>query len=336
MPHGLEQLPTGEYAYAGARVPAWHRLGVTTESAMTAADALRLAHLGGWNVTKRPLLSTDPNGMPVPVPEKFATVRRRVDASTGRRTYDALGVVGDQYQVIQNEEAFDFLTSVVEAGDASFETAGALKGGSKVFVTMRLSQPVRVAEGDELALFVGVSTTHDGSETLMAFPTPVRVVCQNTLSQAVKGNKQTLRVRHDRGAKGALERAREVLSATLRHGEALAAAGQEMLKVPVSEADFDRTVAEQFLPLGPSDSRQRRERRVAARERLAYYFRHAATQESGRGTAWGAYNAIAEWTEWDRAQAGPSTGQATLFGKVAETRQLAFDIFGPADGLRAA
>jgi phage/plasmid-like protein (TIGR03299 family) len=187
MSHAIEVLRSGQANFFSARQPAWHRLGTVTPEALSAEDALATARLGNWNVVKRPVFTTSTDGVVIQIKGKYSTVRRNPDP--GSTESDALGIVGEDYEVIQNEEAFSFLTALVEHGDAAFETAGSLRGGTRVFVTMKIPEPMKIADNEELDPYVAVATGHDGLFAFSAFPTPVRVVCQNTLSLALSGNK---------------------------------------------------------------------------------------------------------------------------------------------------
>lgn len=67
------------------------------------------------------------------------------------------------------------------------------------------------------------------------------------------------------------------------------------------------------------------------REDLRHLAFRAPTQAVGRGTAWGAFNALSEWSEWVRpAKPGaPTSAEAVLMGKAAATRQKAWDLLAP-------
>ena len=132
MSHELDQTD-GITSFA-AREDAWHRLGTVLGRAMTAEEALELAHLKGWNVRKLPLVGIEPtmddDGVGedhIVVPGKFATVRTNpVNGFT-----EPLGVVGNQYVPVQNEDHTDLLNALVDESGAHFETAGALWGGRR-------------------------------------------------------------------------------------------------------------------------------------------------------------------------------------------------------------
>ena len=66
MSHDIERLADGTAAFASSRVPAWHQLGTVTREAMTAAEAITNAKLGGWNVRKIPVAGHTITGSSTP------------------------------------------------------------------------------------------------------------------------------------------------------------------------------------------------------------------------------------------------------------------------------
>ncbi|MBO0868625.1 MAG: DUF945 domain-containing protein, partial [Micromonosporaceae bacterium] len=102
MAHEIEQVATGAYAFASARLSAWHQLGTVTDDCMTAEDAMAKAFLGGWKVRKIDIQGVEytENGVNViECPDKKMTVRTNI--VTGVTEY--LGVVGTDYATVQNE-----------------------------------------------------------------------------------------------------------------------------------------------------------------------------------------------------------------------------------------
>jgi hypothetical protein len=85
--------------------------------------------------------------------------------------------VGSSYRVVQNEEACQLLDLIVDETGAHYETAGSLRGGREVFVTMRLPQTMRIAGVDEVDLYLAMCTSHDGSRAGRVLVSPTRVVC---------------------------------------------------------------------------------------------------------------------------------------------------------------
>jgi hypothetical protein len=170
MAHELEQFSDRTTAFFSARVDAWHRLGTVTDSCLTAAEVMTVAHLGGWDVRTEGLRAADSGAV---VPNKYATTR--IHPMSGQR--EVLGTVGTSYQVVQNEQACELLDMIVDETGAHYETAGSLRGGREVFVTMRLPQTLRIAGVDEVDLFLAMCTSHDASRLGRVLVSPTRVVC---------------------------------------------------------------------------------------------------------------------------------------------------------------
>jgi len=117
MAHNLEQRD-GSASFFSVKEKAWHGLGTIIENCPDLTSAIELARLG-FEVIKQPIFI---EGGKV-VPDKFATVR----TDTG----DILGVVGNQYHVVQNKEAFSFFDFLKD--EACFETGGVLNNGNIVW-----------------------------------------------------------------------------------------------------------------------------------------------------------------------------------------------------------
>ncbi len=190
--HNLEQI-NGETAFVAYRQPGWHGLGQVVEEELTAESAIQKAMLD-WEVELHPLYSSvmSADGVEVvPVEDKFAVIRKH--PLLGER--DALGVVGTRYTPIQNREVFNFLDALVDSG-SSYETAGSIDGGKKIFITMRMPNGILVGGKDKSDMYIFATTSHDGSFSLSVALTAVRVVCQNTWRMARRASqyKHTIRL----------------------------------------------------------------------------------------------------------------------------------------------
>lgn len=175
----------------------WHGLGTRLETApATVAEALRMAGLAGWEVQLQRLYLSDGRAV-----DSFATVRKLDGAVLGSG-------MGSNYRVVQNETALAPFDAFLRAGAASVETAGSLKGGSKVWLLAKVNKPDAVVvprSDDRVAQYLVVATSHDGSTAVCLQATPIRVVCQNTLSMAMGDGSRSMRIRHTAGAGAALD-----------------------------------------------------------------------------------------------------------------------------------
>lgn len=320
--HAIEiNKNTGQAAAAFAREAAWHRLGTVTEDAMTAEEALKTAHLDGWEVETMPLVTAAHDGSPLLVPNRFATVRKSpwTDGQS-----DPLGIVGGDYEPIQNEDAFAWLNNLADQSGAKFVSAGSLFDGARVFVAMEMEEQIKIGGEDAFGQYLSAVTSHDGSLALTTLVTPIRIVCQNTASLALKSAQVTHKVRHTGSIEGRVQEARDVLGITLGYADAFTAAMEDLLDREMTNDAFDALIAKEFLPLAENAPHGTLTRVEAQRNDLTALFRKADTQDFGRGTRYAAFNAITEWSEWVRPRDSATSASATLFGAGRDLRQRAY------------
>ena len=174
----------------------WHGLGTMVQEAPTSKDALILAGLD-WQVIQKPIITED--GIPI---SGFKANLRETDNRV-------LGVVTDRYRTIQNHDAFAFTDSLLGEG-VTYETAGSLQNGRRVWVLAKLPQRY-IISGDEITPYLVFMNTHDGTGAIKAAMTPVRVVCMNTLNLALSTAKRSWSTNHVGDIRGKLEDARYTL-----------------------------------------------------------------------------------------------------------------------------
>jgi phage/plasmid-like protein (TIGR03299 family) len=291
--HEIEQFTDGTAAFASARESAWHKLGTITEGAMTAEEAMRLASLANWNVRLLPLTATEITAdgtTPVEVAQHFATARTH--PKTGRT--ETLGVVGSDYLPVQNEEHAEFLNLLADESGAHFETAGSLKNGRQVFLTMRMPQSLTIGGHDRVDLYIAAFNSHDGSSAFRIVVTPIRVVCANTQRAAIQGARSSFVVRHTAGAKARIAQARSALGLTFRYAEEFEKAAQRMIEAEMTLAEL-RSVVDQLWPVKNSDSARAKTNQRQRWAAISNLFEHADTQASVRHTRWAGYNALTEY-----------------------------------------
>lgn len=267
----------------------WRRSGVRLENPATAAEAITAAGLD-WEVQKQPLF-TGPERQ-VRVRDRYAVCRtdRLGEADGGQ-----LGVVGRDYQPLQNREAFAFLDPVVGEGAAVYHTVGSLRGGRQLWLLAKLPGEIVVAGNDVTEKYLLLSNSHDGSTAVRIGFTPIRVVCQNTLNLALRGM-GGLAIRHHADVLARVRDAHRVLAIAAdaygRIGETMRA----MAGVPMTGGRLEAYL-DGLLPL-PEDERLRAgaEQR---RGRLAELFEtgEGNALPGVRGTLWAAYNAVTQWVD---------------------------------------
>lgn len=189
-------MPANVETMFSVRETPWHGLGRIIMDAPASREALELAGLD-WQVESRNIYS-DTGAM---IPGYRANVRSTDDA--------VLGVVSDRYRIVQNEEAFQFTDDLLGEG-VTYETAGSLQGGRKVWMLARLPRKYLIA-GDQVVPYLVIFNSHDGSSGVKVAMTPIRVVCQNTLNLALNTAKRSWTARHTENVLLRVQDARETL-----------------------------------------------------------------------------------------------------------------------------
>jgi phage/plasmid-like protein (TIGR03299 family) len=304
MAHDLEQYGD-DVAFALRGEPAWHGLAsvIFDEDAhITTADMLKSAHLNDWNVSLEEV--TFPAGYR-PVTPAFAVTRTNpFDGGT-----DVLGVVGDRYKVMQNEELFSFGDNLTDGG-AEWESAGSIKKGRQVFGALTLpSEFILDPQGiaDKTKSYLLVTTSHDGSASITACVTPVRVVCQNTLNMALNGSKQQFKIRHTQKADGRVEEARRILGLSVAHMDNFSKVAEELFQTSITNAQFDKIV-EALYPAPDADAKGALTMHTKKVDLIKALYLNSPTQQGITGTAWGALNALTERVDYFRNGRGNTEG----------------------------
>lgn len=313
MAHALESGANGEVAFASLREPAWHGLGTVFESEVTTSEMLRLAHLDNWNVRLESVSNLVPDYNFVT--DSFMVVRDNPFES-GQR--DVLATVGQRYKVVQNDDLFAFGDNLLDG--ARWETAGSIKDGRVVFGSLALERetvldPNGVA--DVVKSYLLVHTSHDGSTAVQASVTPTRVVCQNTLNMALRGVKQTYKIRHTQTVDGKIAAAREALGLAHAYMDEFDILAQSMIQTEITKATFDKIVAAAY-PRPEKDAKGAVSKWANKVDQIEDIWTSDTTNMIAT-TAWGAYNAMTERLDWFR------TGRGTRAAENAMAAASGFD-----------
>ena len=164
MAHQVETM-----AYAG-EVP-WHGLGVAVSNDLTPAQMMQKAGLD-WSVEKVEAF-IEVAGQRIPTGQQ-ALIR----TSDNR----VLTNVGENWNPVQNSEAFEFFSEYVLAGDMEMHTAGSLREGQMVWALAKIKESFDVFGEDTVESYLLFSNPHMYGKSIDIRFTPIRVVCNNTLT----------------------------------------------------------------------------------------------------------------------------------------------------------
>ncbi|MFI6263260.1 DUF932 domain-containing protein [Micromonospora sp. NPDC051006] len=326
MAHELETFANGQTAFASARLSAWHQLGTVTQNTMSAQEIMGAALLGNWGVRTIRVQGIDVvDGIEVPIPadDKRMTVRR--NPVTGATEY--LGVVGTDYTVVQNEQCADMLDRLVDqVGGAHFETAGSLRNGKSVFVTLKLPDSMEIAGVDRMDLYLIGTTSHDGTAALRVDASPIRVVCANTQRAAFAHAVGHYTFRHTSNVTSQIAQAREALGLMWTYMDTFEKAADRMLQTEMTMREFENVVA-QVWPVKDNASEKTRNNAKERLGTLKYLITEADTQRAIAGTCWAGYQAITEYLDhYQQAKDATTRANRVVTGKAGDLKVAAFNL----------
>jgi len=299
MAHELE-TQNGVASFASFREPAWHGLGTVFTEEKNTNEMLVAANLNNWNVRLEEL--DIPNYL---TSDKSYQYVVRTNPTDNTQT-DVLGVVGERYVPLQNEDLFSFGDAILDGG-GRWETAGSLRGGRVVFGSLALQRetvldPSGVA--DVIKTYLLVNTSHDGSIAIQASVTPVRVVCANTLAVALGGKKkkdgvkQSFKIRHTQSANGKVQQAREALAVANAYMDEFSIMAKAMIEKEITAQQFNDIV----LAAYPKPDKNAKQALTKWTKKVDTINDIYTGEFNGMisGTAWGAWNALTERIDWYR------------------------------------
>lgn len=284
----------------------WHGLGRIVMEAPASREALELAGLD-WTVEARNIYST----LGEVIPGYKANVRTLDDS--------VLGVVSDRYQIVQNEEAFRFTDDLLQEG-VTYETAGSLQGGKKVWMLARLPEKYIIA-GDEVTPYLVVFNSHDGSSGVKVAMTPVRVVCQNTLNLALNSAKRIWTTKHTENVLLRVQDARETLfSANAYMGE-LGKSIHQLTQIKLSDRKVQEYINE-FFPVTEDLPDGQRKNNLRLQQDLKARYYNAPDLEWVGKNAWRFVNAVSDFATHSDPIRRTKNYNENLFLRTAEGNPL--------------
>lgn len=226
--------------------PIWEQFGTQFAEKVTTAEAI-VKSGADFLVEKTPLI-IDVGGEKQTLKGLACTYRTDTNVP--------FGVVGENYGVVQNANAFGFVDKITGGGNAVITAAGAIKDGRQIFVTAKFPEPYKIkGTSDVIEDYVVFTTSHDGTGAVICMLTPIRVICQNTLNMALKGAKDCvnkLSFKHSRYVGERLEamdekHALDILNVHNTFRNEFQAQIDSLASKQVSEGEAKKVIAKTFL-----------------------------------------------------------------------------------------
>jgi phage/plasmid-like protein (TIGR03299 family) len=298
--------------------PAWHGIGTVLKEPATAVQAIKAAKLD-YGIVKVPARYTFESHTRE-VPGKFVTMRE----DNG----NSLGIVGERYQLVQNKDAFNFFDTVVGEGQAIYHTAGALGRGEKIWLQAKLPKDI-IVKGDVVEKYLILVNTHDGTSPLQMFFSPVRVVCQNTLSASLNNMENEVRIRHSGDVMGKTDIARYNLKIAIQYYGEFETIIKGLADRQLTAKEVEKYFA-MVVPIKKDAEGEEKARGKNQRDIMTTLFeRIGKEQPRTNGTAWAAYNAVTAYVNHNKSYKNPEKDMTNRlnniwFGSGRNMRELGF------------
>lgn len=291
----------------------WHGLGKKIERVLTVEEAIREAGLD-WEVALQPIYTA-----PGPNMELVEDAQLCYRLDNGKQ----LGTVGKRYRPLQNAEAFKVFQPLVESNEIALETAGSLNEGRKIWILGRINKDPLTIVGkadDVVERFVLLSNSHDGTLAVRMGFTPIRVVCNNTLTFAITSDDSKLiRVRHTTNMVKTLDELRETMNVANAEFEATAEQYRLLATRDINSKDLDKYFRIVF---------DKAEDQVFRKEgKIIELFENGRGNDlpGVRGTYWAAYNAVTEYLSYEQGRSQEKRLDNLWFGTSVNINQKALD-----------
>lgn len=247
------------YSFYSLKEVPWHGLGTIVETAKTPEEIIHIANMD-YDVALAPMYASFvpegtvktisvengikcviQDGSDIIIPSKGTKVAQCF-ATFRSDNYKVLGVVGNRYEPVQNREAMDFIYQVcksqmvINPNDVIIQTAGVLGEGERIFVTAEL--PTYQIAKDEMRKYILFTTSHDGSGSIQACFTDIRVVCNNTLNAALNHCKNMVRFKHTKNVKANLTYGAQMMRESLKYSEEAKAILEASERIKVTDNDI--------------------------------------------------------------------------------------------------
>lgn len=292
----------------------WHGLGTRVPAELTSDEVDVKAGLN-WRVDLKKIQVC--GGAAI---EGYKSVVRSSDRKV-------LGVVSDLYNPIQQETVRGVCDALVGEGKAVYHTAGSLNGGEDIWYLLKLPGDLVIGRDDLVGKFLLATNNHVGKRKFRILLTPIRVVCQNTLNAAlVKGAREGVAISHFGDAAARLEQAVRTLKVAAEYYDRFGNVAKQMYAYRYQDTQLKALAATMFPARETEDAEEQPHWLVQRnRDKIIDLYENGKGHFGIRGTAWAAWNAVAEYTDWQRGKDENRTANA-WFGAGAAMKQKAFEV----------
>tara|TARA_R110000803_G_scaffold158426_2_gene222711 strand:- start:2173 stop:3177 length:1005 start_codon:yes stop_codon:yes gene_type:complete len=315
----------------------WHGLGIEMDPAAGAMAWMTAAGLD-WDVVKQPMFTTMPNGENITVKGKKGSdysVLIRDHRNNEFAPEDIFGPVGPEWIPVQNSEVFLFMERFCDANGMTIETCGSLKGGTEIWALLKFADEFEVVKGDPMKGYLLFRSCHVWGKGNQLLLTPVRVVCNNTMTAALSNNSGNFKMPHTTEFTTEVQdNAIQALGLAQGQMDEFQTAAQLLSDSPCNDAQLQQFITEIFQPnlFGKMEQdnipvTEMADHWTPTAEGVyqSVHLSPGADLKSAKGTWWGALNGVTYYEDHMRVsfQDDSNTLGSAWFGGGAKRKQEA-------------
>lgn len=301
----------------------WHGEGnrIADEHLFNIAEGIKTAGMD-WEVGLKNLYTQD-DIRPSEIGEKV-THKACYRMTDGK----ILGIVGPRWTPVQNWDMFKWFQPWLDSKAVILHTAGSLCGGEKVWVLCQIvSDNLEIVKGDEVAKFILLANSHNGSMAVRAGFTPIRVVCANTLAGAIScAESKLIRLRHSSKVLDNMDKIQEIMNLANQEFEATVEQYRFLASKAIHQGDLRKYVKILLDCENVVDS-DLPKKTVNIMDEMFKLIESGIGQDNPavRGTYWAAYNGVNEYLNYSKGRTNSNRLDSLWFGQGAAMNMKALE-----------
>lgn len=308
--HGIEKWIDGRATFVAVKEHGWHRMngaqGLSMED-LSIERAMELAHMSNLDYRLDPAYALV-DGEYVEVPNNVALtrihpfLRERVGMSTG---------MSERFELHTPEQVAEFGQAIIDEGQP-LSALGLIDNGMRMFAAFRLTG-CTIGGVDAVNLYLNIMSGFDGRMSTIARSSAIRVECRNTMNAVMnQASMPTYIAKHiGRPLEDRVDDARAALAIGWQSVDAFQQEANLLFDREITKVQFDKIVAG-FLPI-PDNAELNQVERIKGQRNDLRMVAELGTAKNLQGTAWGAWNALTEYTNW---HAGRTSDSSRLIGQI--------------------
>lgn len=257
------------------REATWNKVGTDIREANSVKEALQISGLD-YEVVKSPIYLSNGHR----IKDQFATKKKGTD--------EVFGIVGKDYTIVQNEEAFSFVDGIISEG-LTFVKAGETSYMNYIIASL----PEQYILDDKFKPYIIFQNSHAGATTLKAAICPLRIICQNQFTMAFRNSENKISIRHSSFIHEKMDEAQHILQFNAEYMDSFNKMANEMAANKIGDEKALDIIDKYFLVDDNASTRKVNSNEEKKSILLNAY--NAEDNQNFRGTQWGLVNAFSDY-----------------------------------------